>query len=188
MPFAHTTRARNGTRGRARGGFRIPGRRRRVVVGGASGYYRSDLKYHNRPKTKRALPHRDTATSGVSERSESGGLRTCLVAFSRCAAAAAGRPGGCGHFPCLGRICNTPGRALNRTVRTLHRAPVGQGPPGPGWLAISFGFWSGRALATGTAWAGLRLIQHHKLNRGTLHRAPVGQGLLPPRPARAFGF
>ena len=44
---------------------------------------------------------------------------------------------------------------------TLHRAPVGQGPSGPGWLAISFGFWSGRALATGTAWAGLCLIHHH---------------------------
>ena len=25
---------------------------------------------------------------------------------------------------------------------TLHRAPVGQGPSGPGWLAIAFGFWS----------------------------------------------
>ena len=45
---------------------------------------------------------------------------------------------------------------------TLHRAPVGQGPPGPGWLAISFGFWPGRALATGTAWAGLCLIHHHQ--------------------------
>ena len=44
---------------------------------------------------------------------------------------------------------------------TLHRAPVGQGPPGPGWLAISFGFWSGRALATGTACVGLCLIHHH---------------------------
>ena len=43
---------------------------------------------------------------------------------------------------------------------TLHRAPVGQGPSGPDWLAISFGFWSGRALATGTAWAGLCLIHH----------------------------
>ena len=29
--------------------------------------------------------------------------------------------------------------------------PLAQGPPGPGWLAISLGFWSGRALATGTA-------------------------------------
>ena len=47
------------------------------------------------------------------------------------------------------------------TPSTLHRAPVGQGPPGPDWLAISFGFWSGRALATGTAWAGLCLIHHH---------------------------
>ena len=47
------------------------------------------------------------------------------------------------------------------TPRTFHRAPVGQGPPGPGWLAISLGVWSGRALATGTAWAGLCLIHHH---------------------------
>ena len=46
-------------------------------------------------------------------------------------------------------------------ARTLHRAPVGQGPSCPDWLAISFGFWSGRALATGTAWAGLCLIHHH---------------------------
>ena len=45
---------------------------------------------------------------------------------------------------------------------TLHRAPVvGQGPPGPGWLAIAFGFWSRRALATGTTRAGLCLIHHH---------------------------
>ena len=44
---------------------------------------------------------------------------------------------------------------------TLHRAPVGQGPSGPEWLATALGFWSGRALATGTAWAGLCLICHH---------------------------
>ena len=48
-------------------------------------------------------------------------------------------------------------------ITTLHRAPVGQGPPGPDWLAIFLGFWSGRALATGTAWAGLCLIHHHLL-------------------------
>ena len=42
-----------------------------------------------------------------------------------------------------------------------HRAPVGQGPSGPDWLAIALGFWSGRALATGTAWAGSCLIHHH---------------------------
>ena len=47
------------------------------------------------------------------------------------------------------------------TPSTLHRAPVCQGPSGPDWLAISLGFWSGRALATGTAWAGLCLINHH---------------------------
>ena len=50
---------------------------------------------------------------------------------------------------------------VDMDVSTLHRAPVGQGPSGPDWLAISFGFWSGRALATGTAWAGLCLIRHH---------------------------
>ena len=49
--------------------------------------------------------------------------------------------------------------------RTLHRAPVGQGPLGPGWLATALGFWSGRALATGTAWAGLCLIHNHALSR-----------------------
>ena len=48
---------------------------------------------------------------------------------------------------------------------TLHRAPVGQGPSGPGWLATALGFWSGRALATGTAWAGLCLIHHHHHHR-----------------------
>ena len=47
------------------------------------------------------------------------------------------------------------------TPSTLHRAPVGQGPSGPDWLATALGFWSGRALATGTAWAGLCLIHHH---------------------------
>ena len=54
-------------------------------------------------------------------------------------------------------LCPHPGL----TPSTLHRAPVGQGPSGHGWLAIAFGFWSGRALATGTAWAGLCLIYHH---------------------------
>ena len=52
-------------------------------------------------------------------------------------------------------------RSSGASLGTLHRAPVGQGPSGPDWLAISFGFWSGRALATGTAWAGLCLIHHH---------------------------
>ena len=40
---------------------------------------------------------------------------------------------------------------------TLHRAPAGQGPSGPGWLATALGFWSGRPLATGMAWAALCL-------------------------------
>ena len=57
--------------------------------------------------------------------------------------------------------------------RTLHRAPVGQGPPGPGWLAISLGFWPGRALATGTAWAGVCLIRHHQDSIATPITSPT---------------
>ena len=57
------------------------------------------------------------------------------------------------------------------TPSTLHRAPVGQGPSGPDWLAISLGFWSGRVLATGTAWAGLCLIHHHHHHH---HHHPLG--------------
>ena len=60
---------------------------------------------------KQSGPYR-TATRGVPERSEPWGLRTCLVAFPRCDAAA-GRPGGCGRFPCLGHSCMAPGRAIN---------------------------------------------------------------------------
>ena len=51
-------------------------------------------------------------TRGVPERSASGDLRTCLVPFFRCDAAA-GRPGGCEHFPCLGHSCMTSGQATN---------------------------------------------------------------------------
>jgi hypothetical protein len=47
-----------------------------------------------------------------------------------------------------------------QTGTAVRRAPVGQGPSGPNWLATALGFWSGRALA-GTAWAGLCLIHHH---------------------------
>ena len=50
-------------------------------------------------------------------------------------------------------------------------------PRVPGWLATAFGFWSGRALATGTAWAGLCLIHHHH------YKAPENKrhwGLLSP--------
>ena len=68
-----------------------------------------------------------------------------------------------GHSP-GSPICTRPQVVLiffSGGKGTLHRAPVGQGPSGPDWLAISFGFWSGRALATGTAWAGLCLIHHH---------------------------
>ena len=46
-----------------------------------------------------------------------------------------------------------------------HRAPVGQGPRLPR-LARALGVWYWRALATGTAWAGLCLIHHHQSNAG----------------------
>ena len=46
-------------------------------------------------------------------------------------------------------------RPLARDLRVLN-----------GWQ-ISFGFWSGRALATGTAWAGLCLIHHHQAPAST---------------------
>ena len=39
--IAHTAHARDGTRGGVRGGLRISGRRRRVVVGGAFRSYRN---------------------------------------------------------------------------------------------------------------------------------------------------
>ena len=64
------------------------------------------------------------------------------------------------------------------TPSTLHRAPVGQRPPGPDWLATALGFWSGRALATGTAWAGLSLIHHNSSWRWPRSKTP-NRPLLP---------
>ena len=48
-----------------------------------------------------------------------------------------------------------------------HPPPCARWPGALGsyWLAIALGFWSGWALATGTAWAGLCLVHHH--HRGT---------------------
>ena len=91
----------------------------RVVVVVSSSVVRSGhtgISRNAATNRKRSGPYR-TATRGVPERSESGDLRTCLVAFSRCDAAA-GRPGGCEHFPCLGHSCMTPGRANNHLPLT----------------------------------------------------------------------
>ena len=45
---------------------------------------------------------------------------------------------------------------------TLHRAPLARDPRVlSGRPLTALGFWSGRVLATGTAWAGLCLIHHH---------------------------
>ena len=63
-------------------------------------------------------------------------------------------------------------------------ARVGQGPSSPCWLAIAFGFWSGRALATGTAWAGLCLIHH---NHCSLPHKPQ-QGKNPLRKKRSVSW
>ena len=52
-----------------------------------------------------------------------------MVAFPRCDAAA-GRPGGCEQFPCLGNFCMTPGRAFNQITllpRCLHAGDCGFG-------------------------------------------------------------
>ena len=59
-PIAHTAHARDGTRGGVRGGLRISGRCRRVVVGGAFRFraFRNGPKCCDRPKTKRASPQR----------------------------------------------------------------------------------------------------------------------------------
>ena len=89
----------------------------RVVVVVSSSVVRlghSGISRNAAANRKRSWPCR-TATRGVPERSESGDLKTCLVAFPRCDAAA-GRPGGCEHFPCLGHSCMIPGRATNHTL------------------------------------------------------------------------
>ena len=74
------------------------------------------------------------------------------------------------HARAVSRMCATAARTAKsfRALRTLHRAPVGQGPchgPRPPRLAMVFRFWYWLALATGTAaLAGLSLIQynHHQ--------------------------
>ena len=107
---SHTRR----TRGTGRAGAYETGFVFRVVVVASSSVVRSGhtgISRNAATNRKRSGPY-CTATRGVPERSASGDLRTCLVAFSRCDAAA-GRPGGCEHFPCLGHSEMTPGRALN---------------------------------------------------------------------------
>ena len=76
--------------------------------------------------------------------------------------------------PCLWQAPASTQKTKSPRPCTPHRAPVGQGPPGPGWLAISVGFWSGQALATGTAWAGLclRLFHEKRLSARRLAYAP----------------
>ena len=115
MPFAHTTPARGMGRAIAREAVFES----RVVVVVSSSVVRSGHKGISRnaaTSRKRSGPYR-TATRDIPEKSESGDLKTCLVAFSRCDAAA-DRPGGCEHFTCLAHSCMTPGRATNQQGMT----------------------------------------------------------------------
>ena len=108
---SHTRR----TRGTGRAGAYEAGFVFRVVVVASSSVVRlghTGISRNAATNRKRSGPYR-TATRGVPVRSASGDLRTCLVAFSRCDAAA-GRPGGCEHFPCLGHSCMTSGQATNQ--------------------------------------------------------------------------
>ena len=68
---------------------------------------------------KRSAPPRN-ATNSDPKSSGSAVLRTCLVAFFHCDAAA-GRPCGRGHFSCLGRSCITLGRASNHIAQATPR-------------------------------------------------------------------
>ena len=116
-------------------------------------------------------------------RSASGDLRTCLVAFSRCDAAA-GRPGGCEHFPCLGHSCMASGQATNHRG-DAGRAGAGRRPRGNGRLLCNAarretwgcqGQGSGSstvaaagAVARGRHWGGggvLPLARHGAARRG----------------------
>ena len=109
MPFAHTARARDGTRDRARGGFES-----RVVVVVSSSVVRLGSPGTTRiaaTARKRSGPFR-IATNGDPKRSASGHLKTCLMAIFHCDAAA-GRPGEREHFSCLGSTGTTPGQASN---------------------------------------------------------------------------
>ena len=47
--------------------------------------------------------------------------------------------------------------------------------PSPDWLANALGFGSGRALSTGTAWAGLCLICHHPTQEPPLANRPISK-------------
>ena len=132
MPFAHTTPRARRARGTGRAIAREAVFESRVVVGVSSSVVRlghTGISRNAATNRKRSGPYR-TATRGVPERSGSGDLRTCLVAFPRCDAAA-GRPGGCEHFPCLGHSCMTPGRAINQRgercrvpPRRHHETPI----------------------------------------------------------------
>ena len=69
---------------------------------------------------------------------------------------------------CLFTLPTGGKEAENRHVAPSTVRPFARDPrvPGPGWLAIAFDLWvlvwtGGRALAAGTAWAGLCLIHHH---------------------------
>ena len=67
--------------------------------------------------------------------------------------AAAGRPGGCEHFPCLGITCNTPGWALNHgehgIVKPSSWPPSGTHPPPGGVVPLQTDRHSPHVFACG---------------------------------------
>ena len=107
---SHTRR----TRGTGRAGAYETGFVFRVVVVASSSVVRSGhtgISRNTATNRKRSGPYR-TATRGVPVRCTSGDLRTCLVVFSRCDAAA-GRPDRREYFSCLGCFSTTFGKDIN---------------------------------------------------------------------------
>ena len=86
-------------------------------------------------------------------------------------------PDGHGH----GRVDFSCFHAASHAGRPAWGTCVGEGPSGPDWPAIAFGYWSGRALATGTAWAVNRAV---RLKTQPHHPAASSQN---PQPAASPG-
>ena len=80
----------------------------------------SGIAQNSATTRKRGAPSRNAIKSDPQS-SAPAFLRTCLVASFRCDAAA-GRPGGRGHFSCLGCFSTTLGWALNHHQAPPHRA------------------------------------------------------------------
>ena len=122
---SHTRR----TRGTGRSGAYEAGFVFRVVVVASSSARPvgcSGITRNTATTRKRSAPPRNATNSDLKS-SASGLFGTCLVAVFHCDATA-GRPGGCGHFSCLGCFSTTIGEATNQ-----HRSRVQGTSPGSSW-------------------------------------------------------